>query len=409
MHKLHLPRLGQTMERGTILRWFKKEEDSFDVGEVLYEVETEKVVSEIEAKLPGTLAHITAPEGEELPVGTLLAVVADPGEELSDEEIQAAISEEESVSEPTVAEDLEQAQEEREPAPTEVPPKGSRARAMPKARARARELGVDLSAVEGTGRGGVITAEDVERAASALTGPSASGAEDAGPKVRERRPLRGGARAMAEVVSRSWREVPQFVQMVELDASALVRRRREEARGIKETYGVDLSYTDLLLEALVSAVEEEPLANSSLRDDEVIIYEDVNLSVAVAAERGLLVPVVHHAQRLSLGDLAVRFRELASKAREGRLSSEDVEGGTITLSNLGMHGVEGGTPLVTSPQSTVAFFGTVVEKPWVVEGRVEVRSVMSLSVGYDHRILDGATAARFTTALRKKLEGAKQP
>ena len=188
----------------------------------------------------------------------------------------------------------------------------------------------------------------------------------------------------------------------------LVKRRREEAEGIKQTYGVNLSYTDLLLEALVSSVEEEPLANSSLRDDEVLLYEDVNISVAVAAETGLLVPVIHHAQRLSLGDLAVRFRELASKAREGRLSSEDVEGGTITLSNLGMHRVEGGTPLVTSPQAAVAFFGAIVEKPWVVEGRVEIRPVMSLSVGYDHRILDGATAARFTTTLRRRLEGTRE-
>jgi pyruvate dehydrogenase E2 component (dihydrolipoamide acetyltransferase) len=276
---------------------------------------------------------------------------------------------------------------------------------MPKARARARELGVDISVVEGTGRGGAITAEDVERAAASVAGPSDGGAQDTGPKIRERRLLRGAARTMAEVVSRSWLEVPQFVQMVELDASALLKRRREEAEGIKETYGVNLSYTDVFLEALVSAVEEEPLANSSLRDDEVVIYEDVNVSVAVAAETGLLVPVIHRAQRLSLGDLAVRFRELASKAREGRLSSEDVEGGTITLSNLGMHGVEGGTPLVTSPQAAVAFFGAIVEKPWVVEGRLEVRPVMALSVGYDHRILDGATAARFTTALRRRLEG----
>ncbi len=389
------------MEKGTIQHWHRREGDSFEIGDVLYEVETEKVVSEVEAKLPGTLARVTAAEGEELPVGTLLAVVADPGEHLSQEDIEATIAEEAS-DETSVDEGTQQVRKKREPAPDRTSQRGGRVRAMPKARARARELGIDLAAVEGTGRGGTVTAEDVEKAAS--TTATSDVEVETGPGTRERRPLRGAARTMAEVVSRSWREVPQFVQMVELDASTLVRRRRDEAGAVKESHGVDLSYTDLFLEALVSAVEEEPLANSSLKDNEIILYEDVNVSVAVAAGTGLLVPVISKAQTLSLGDLAVRFREVAARAREGRLSSKDVEGGTITLSSLGMHGVESGTPLVTAPQAAIAFFGAIVERPWVVDGRMEVRPVMSLSIGYDHRILDGVTAGRFTTALRRRLE-----
>lgn len=398
MHKLHLPRLGQTMEKGTILRWAKEEGDSFELGEVLFEVETDKLASEVEAKLPGTLARITVPEGEEHLVGTLLAVVADPGEEPSDEQIEEAIAEESAASEEAPVEEPTKPPDESGAAPARAAGDGERVRAMPRARAKARELDVDLQTIEGSGKGGVITTEDVEAAAAGKE------SEDGGPKVLERRPLSGLGKTMAEVVSRGWREIPQFVQMVELDASALVERRRRKAAEIKQSHGVDLSYTDLFLEAVVGAVEDEPLANSSLVDGEILMYEDVNVSMAVATDAGLLVPVVWQTQGLSLGELASKFREVAEKARTGSLSSEDLEGGTITLSNLGMHGVEAGTPLVTLPQAAVVFFGAMVERPVAVDGRVEIRSALSISIGFDHRILDGASAARFTRALRRRLE-----
>lgn len=382
------------MERGTILRWAKREGEPFEIGEILYEVESEKAVNEIEAKLPGTLARITVGEGEECPVGTLLAVVADPGETLSEEEIEAAIAEESGAGTPAVP---ETGSGDRMPSPVR---ERRRVRAMPRARALARELGVELAAIEGTGQGGAITVEDVRRAAGAAPGD--------GPRVRERRPLGGVGRTMAQVVTRSWHEVPQFVQMVQLDAGALVERRRSLAAEIKRAYSVDLSYTDLLLEAVAVAVEEEPLANSSLVDGEIVVYEDVNVSVAAATGAGLLVPVVKRVQTLELGELAVRLREVLERARGSRLSAEDTAGGTITLSNLGMYGVEGGTPLVTHPQATVVFAGAIVERPWVVSGRIEARPVLSLSVGFDHRILDGVAAARFTTALKRRLERPNQ-
>ncbi|ABG03326.1 catalytic domain of components of various dehydrogenase complexes [Rubrobacter xylanophilus DSM 9941] len=394
MHKLHLPRLGQTMERGTILRWARREGEPFEVGDILYEVESEKAVNEIEAKLPGTLARITVEEGQECPVGTLLAVVADPGETLSEEEIEAAIAEEGGREAPAASGGGTGVR-----APSSARAQ-RRVRAMPKARALARELGVELAAVEGTGQGGAITVEDVRRAAGAAPGE--------GPRVRERRPLGDVGRTMARVVTRSWHEVPQFVQMVQLDASALVGRRRELAGQIKRSHGVDLSYTDLLLEAVAGAAGEEPLANSSLVDGEILLYEDVNVSVAVATGSGLLVPVVRWAQALELGELAARLREVLERARSGRLSAEDTAGGTITLSNLGMYGIEGGTPLVTHPQAAVVFAGAIVERPWAVSGRVEVRPTLTLSVGFDHRILDGVAAARFTTALRRRLESPNQ-
>lgn len=400
MHNVYLPRLGQTMENGTVQAWMKGEGDSFEVGDVLYEVETEKVVTEVEAKQPGTLARIVVREGEERPAGTVLAIAADPGEELSEEEIENALAEADAATDKEAAGEVgqEPARTGEEAAPARA---GGKVRAMPKARKLARELGVDLAAVKGTGRNGSITVGDVRAAADGASDGDETGAAG-GPRVAEKQPLSVLGRTMAEVVSRSWREVPQFVQMVELDASALVERRRAEAESAE---GASPSYTDLLIEAMVGAVGEEPLANASFAEgEEIVVYRDVNVSMAVATEAGLVVPVVRRAQELSLEELAAATRGVAGKAREGRLAAEDVEGGTTTLSNLGMLGVEAGTPLVTAPQATVVFAGAVVEKPWAVDGKVELRPALTLSIGYDHRVLDGATAARFTTALRRRLE-----
>lgn len=406
MHKVYLPRLGQTMEKGTVQAWMKEEGDSFEVGDVLYEVETEKVVTEVEAKQPGTLARIVVPEGEERPAGTVLAIAADPGEELSEEEIEAAISEADGATgeEPAEAPAEESVEALASSGGEEATSHaGGKVRAMPKARSLAREMGVDLATVEGSGRNGSITVGDVRAAAD---GGRDEGRDETdateGPRVAERRSLSGLGKTMAEVVSRSWREVPQFVQMVELDASALVERRRAEA---ERAEGAAPSYTDLFIEAMVGAVGEEPLANASFADEEIVVYRDVNVSLAVATESGLVVPVVRRAQELSLEDLAAATRGVAEKSREGRLTAEDVEGGTITLSNLGMLGVEAGTPMVTAPQAAVVFAGAIIEKPWVVDGKVEIRPALTLSIGYDHRVLDGATAARFTAALRRRLEG----
>ena len=416
------------MERGTVLRWFKAEGDSYEIGESLYEVETEKVVSEIEAKLPGTLCRILVSE-EELPVGTLLAVVADPGEQLSEEDLEAAVKEEQDEAEQVAEVGVE---DEEDPDKTPVSGasgsdtdgqsgpntegrgassgSGRRVRAMPKARSLATKLGIDLASVEGTGRGGSVTADDVRGAASQGAASRGDGEADRSSAsgvatVSEKRPLGSIGKTMAETVSRSWSEVPQFVQMVELDASGLVERRKQQLGEVKHHHGVDLSYTDLFLEALVLAVGEEPLVNSSFGDDEIIIYEDLNVSVAVATNVGLLVPVLHKAQEMSLGERAVALQELGERARAGKLASTDFEGGTITLSNLGMHGVEGGTPLVTSPQAVVVFVGAMVERPWVVDGEILPRPTISISAGFDHRVLDGVSAARFTTAFRRELEG----
>lgn len=262
---------------------------------------------------------------------------------------------------------------------------------MPSLRALARKLGIDLAGVTASGADGTITVADVE-AAAASAGPVA--------KVRERRPLRGIARTMADNVARSWREVPQFVQQITVDATDLLRRREAAA-----STGNRVSLTDLLVAAVAGAAIEVPEANATFAGEEIILYADVNVSVAVATDRGLVVPVVREAQALRPAEIGARIRELAAQAKAGTLTGDDLSGGTITVSNLGMAGVETGFPLVNAPQAVIVFAGAVVERPAVVDGQIVVQPQLGLGIGYDHRVLDGATAARFTAALRTAIEG----
>lgn len=406
MHILHLPRLGQTMRSGVINRWYVAEGEPFEVGDILYELETDKMNTDVEAKLAGTLARLVAETGAEVPIGTTLAVVADPGETLSEEDIAAAIARDQAGPAgdgATTGQPAGSVTPDAAPRPASAPAPG-RVRAMPRARVLAAERGLDLAAITGTGTDGAITVADVQKAAAA--GPQdsqgADGEEPGSPAVRERRPVKGIAKAMAENVSRSWREVPQFVQQARVDASAL---RRRSARAADQ--GAPVSLTALLISAIARAVEAVPEANASFHGEQIVLYSDVNVSVAVATSQGLTIPVLHGVHKLDLAGIASGLRDLAGRADAGQLGPGDFVGGTITVSNLGMFGVENGFPLVNAPQAAIVFAGAVTDQPAAVNGQVVVRPELGIAIGYDHRVLDGATAARFTSALRGALEAAE--
>lgn len=388
MHTLMLPRLGQTMEAGTIVTWFVQEGQAYEVGDLLYEVETEKNRVEVEAKLPGTIAKLAVPEDEQVPVGALLAVVADPGEQLSDEQVQAALQAtagQEEV-EAAVAPATAAAAADRGQAAGAA--RRGPARAMPRAKRLAAELGVDLATVVGTGPDGTITEADVRQAG------------EQGVAVRERRPVRGIAKAQAEQMTRSW-QIPQFSQDVEVDVGNL-RQRRARLRD----QGVQATVTDLVIDAVVGAVAKVPEVNSTFTGEEIIVYEPVNVSVAVATDAGLVVPVLHDCQAKSLKERAAGLTAIAARARAGALTPEDSTGGTITVSNLGTAGVETGVPLLNAPQACIVFTGATVDKPVVRDGQVTIRPMMHVVIAYDHRVLDGLTASRFTAAVREALEAA---
>jgi len=414
VHLLHLPRLGQTMQAGTITTWLTDAGTAYDIDAELYEVETEKNSVEIVAKLPGTILRIVAPTAEEMPVGALLAVVADPGEQPDDTAVEALIAadlaEIAKAAQGTDAATDVVAPVAAAPTASTVPAPSAEAsdnrmiRALPKARAMAAAAGLGLATVIGTGPGGSVTVADVE---SALAGRSANTNADtanadtalAGAAVAERRPLTSVTRAMATVLTSSWRDVPQFVQQIRVDATQMKATRAELA-----DKGVRVSFTDILVAAVAGAAREVPEANAQFTPDAIHIMADVNVTVAVDTDAGLLVPVVSQADTLDLAGVGARLRDLSERARERRLTPAESVGGTITVSNLGAAGVETGIPLVAAPQATIVFAGAIIDSAVVVDGAVTVRPLMGLGIGYDHRVLDGATAARFTAALKRRLE-----
>lgn len=423
MLKLILPRLGQTMEEARLEAWMIGPGIAFSAGHVLYEVETEKVTTGVEATVDGTLVRRLVDDGAELHVGAVLAVIAEPGEEPTEAEIDAFLD------------GADMATPEAPPGSADAsdiasPPRHSVVRAMPRTRALARELGVDLSGLEPDQRSGRVTEEAV-RAASKPTpipdiqqqvapSPSPTTAvipapvmrapdrapQDAlpemagGPAIREARPIGPVGRRMAEVLTKSWATVPQFSQSVTVDTSPWPARRAR----MREQTGLDIGYTDLMIAALVRAVQDVPEINSSFAGDVLRIYHDINISLAVDSPQGLQVPVLHRLQELSDAGRARVLRERTGQARDGSLSLDDVTGGTITLSNLGMYGIEGGVPLVTFPQTCIVFIGTISKQVVPVGDAIGIRPMCPIVCSFDHRAVDGATAARFMAALKRHLQ-----
>ena len=419
MHTLTLPRLGQTMTKGTLVEWRVEEGQSYEEGDELYVIETDKSSLDVEATLPGTIRQRVAEPGQELPVGALLAVVADPGEQLHDEDVEAVVREadgkpDQEAGGETSAGTATQTGSDRdengavgsqeaaasslERSPRSAP-SGSRPRATPRAKRLAGELSVDLTTVEGTGRDGTITEDDVRNAAGRPSAAEPSAAA-AGGRVRERRRLTGLAKTVAEQMTRSWL-VPQFSQDIEIDAAPLQRRRQRLAED-----GVAVSFTDLLIEGLLAGVAAVPEVNATYDAGELVVYDSVDVSVAVATDRGLVVPVLRDCDAEGLASRAQRLADLVAQARQAALGPDAFSGGTITISNLGMSGIETGVPLINAPQTCILFAGSVIDKPIALAGDVVVSPRMRLVAAYDHRAIDGVRGAEFLTAVRDALSAA---
>jgi pyruvate dehydrogenase E2 component (dihydrolipoamide acetyltransferase) len=388
MFRIQLARLGQTMEQGTIVQWLKKEGDTLAIGEDLYEVETEKAIVPVQATQPGRLIKIVSTAGSTIPVGAVLAIAADPGEEPRAEEI-VRLTQQSAESSPTEA-----GSGTTEPAAAQAAQATNKAMAVPAARALAKELGVDLSSVKGSGPDGVIVSEDVRRAA-ALRAPVAAAQQST-----RRSPLSPIARSMISAVQRGW-QIPQFTQVALVDASDL-QRRKSDAGGA-------ISYMDLFLDALVSAAQQVPEAVCSLHGEEVWHHEEINVTIATATDSGLHAPVLRNAGAMNLKARCEAWRALVDKARRGKLAPDDVTGGVIALSNLGTRGVDTGTALLAPGHALIAFFGALKSRALVVDGQVQARPSVHISITYDHRLLDGVMAARFTSAMVAAISGLKDP
>jgi pyruvate dehydrogenase E2 component (dihydrolipoamide acetyltransferase) len=421
--ELTLPRLGQGMESGTIVRWLKSEGDSVEKGEALYELDTEKVTQEVEADAGGVLLRILAQEGEEIEVGKPVAVVGEKGEEIADEPaaggeatdgraarpVEEDVAEEGSPGEARAperergraasAEPAEPAERETEVKEPAVPrADGGRVKASPLARRIARERGIELVGITGTGPEGRVVAEDVERAAATVApAPAAPGAPAEAVEVEKLSTLR---RTLARRLTQGW-EVPAFQISMTADmtrAQALRERLVERAEGTRPTV------TDVLTKACAAALMRHRAVNARFAEDAVELYATANIGLAVAIQKGLIVPVIPACEAKSISELAAAREALVERARQGKLQQADLEGGTFTISNLGMYGVEEFVAVLNPPQAAILAVGAIEPRPRVEAGEVVVRPLMHMTLTCDHRAVDGATAAEFLGTVKAFLE-----
>jgi pyruvate dehydrogenase complex dihydrolipoamide acetyltransferase long form len=397
---IQMPKLGHTMTEGTVIQWHKRPGEKIREGESILTIETDKAQVEIEAPAAGVFAKLIAAEGLVVPVGGPLGVITAEGEAVPAEfdrlaspaGVAAATSTNSSTSK------IETAQPQRAAS--------KRVIASPRAKRLAAERGLDLASIAGTGADGMVTEDDVTRAAgqgASTPAPAATATNlSAGATAPVRREKLTRIQAVgARNLTASWNSIPHFVQMGRVDMSRALAARKTLGDG-----GTKVGITDLILAAAVQALKENPRINANYENGEMLIFDRVNLGVAVDTPEGLIVPVVHDADRLELPALSARVAELAARARGRQLRPTDLEGATFTVSNLGAYGVENGTPVIFAPQVALMFVGAIRDEVVAIDGHIEVRPAMHISIAYDHRGIDGATASRFTTRVKAILEAA---
>jgi pyruvate dehydrogenase E2 component (dihydrolipoamide acetyltransferase) len=396
--EIKLPRLGQGMESGTIVKWLKSEGDKVEKGEPLYELDTDKVTQEVEADASGVLLKIAVAEGE-VPVGRTIAVIGEQGEavevaEDAQEERSPARAGEEGRERGRAA-SVEQVTEIRQP-----PTPNGRIKASPLARRIARERGIDLSNVAGTGPEGRVVAEDVERAA-ATGAPAPVLAAAPVSKDVEVEQLSSMRKTIARRLTEAWQApVFQLGITVDMGRALAVRKRLVElhADGSKPTV------SDLLTKVCAMALMRHRAVNALYKGDAIELHPTANVGIAVAIPNGLVVPVIRGCERKTIAEIAAARAELVDRARGGRLQQGDLDGGTFTISNLGMFGIERFIAVLNPPQAAILAVGATEDKPVVVDGEVVVRPRMELTLTCDHRAIDGATGAQFLGDVKAFLE-----
>ncbi len=390
--KLVMPKLGLTMETGKVGSWRKKEGDEVKKGEVVADILTEKIEYELESPADGILYKILVKEGEEVPPGTVIGIVAAVGETLTEADIER-------LSEP---EEVEEEAEEKKPEvkPERKEPEKTRVIASPAAKKLAKELGVDLSKVKGTGPRGRITREDVLKYAESLKKEPEVQKEAPSVKTEKFIPFEGIRGTIKKRLTQAW-QAPRVAETVEVDATNLVKFREK----VKNRWAdVKISYNDILMKAIANVLKDFPYMNGLVRDDGIELVDEVNLSMAVDTDRGLVSPVIKKADEKSLVELAREARTLAEKARTGKLEFQDLEGGTFSVSNLGAYDIEWFTPVLNPPQIGIIGIGAIKERPVVIDGGLHIKPTVKLTLVFDHRAVDGAPAAAFLKALKDYLE-----
>ena len=406
--EIKMPQLGLTMEEGTVERWLKAEGDAVKAGEPLLEITTDKLTNEVEAETDGVLLKIVAPEGADVPVQGLLGYIGQPGEQVG-EPAPAAPAAPAAAPAATAAPAA--------PAAETAPARDRKIRISPLARKIARQMGVDYTAVAGTGPSGRIikrdilaAAESAPKAAPAAQKAAAAAAAPAGTAFPVKNlelmegdtveKLTGMRKVVAQRMYTSAVEIPTVTQTVKIDVTALLAFRKQ----LREA-GHPFSVNDLVLKAVAKALRQHPEMLVSLDGEQIIRRAHVNLGMAVALDTGLIVPVIRDADLLSLEALSATAKDLAERARTNQLGADEYKGSTFTVSNLGMFGVESFTPIINQPDAAILGVNCT-EDELVMEddGTIAKHQVMRISLTFDHRLLDGAVAAKFEMAVRELLE-----
>lgn len=384
MDTVNLPKLGQTMEEAVIEKWHVKEGDTVKKGDILLEITTDKATLEVESYVSGTVRKLLAEDGETKSVGTPIAFIGSPDEEIPD------ISR---LQKPAPA----KAAPETAPAPAkkETPAasgKPDRVRATPRAKKLARDLGVDISTLTGTGPGGRITEDDVKSAGAGGSAPAVS------VKGVKKQPLSAMRRVIAENMSRSSQEAPHFYLMTEIDMTKSVELRAK----LKAESNV--SYNDMIVKACATGLSEMSGVNSTWMGDGVGIRDSVGVGLAVSVDDGLIVPVIRNADKKELKEIASDSADLIKRARDKKLTPDEYGNGSLTISNLGMLGIDSFLPIINLGESVILGIGRIADKAVVVDGEICVRKMMNVTLSCDHRVVDGSLGAQFLTRVKELLE-----
>lgn len=408
--EIKMPQLGESVTEGTVGRWLKAVGDHVEKYEPLLEVVTDKVDTEITSEAEGVLLSISVQEGETVGVGTVLAVIGEEGEAVP-AETQAAPAQAAAVEPPAPT---KPAAERADGKPARKSP--GAARISPVVGRIAAEHGINVDDVPGTGRGGRVTKKDIlrfieerERQREAAPPPPARPPEEVPAAVPgeiiELTPMR---RRIAEHMVLSKHTAPHVTSVMEVDMSAVARYREAHKAEFEQREGVKLTYMPFVIQAVVEGLQEHPLVNSSFTDEGIELKKEINIGIAVALDQGLIVPVIKNASDKSLAGLAKAVNDLATRARNRQLHPDEVHGGTFTITNHGAAGTLLGTPIINQPQAAILGTGVVQKRPVVVEvdgvDAIAIKPMMYLSLSFDHRILDGATADAFLADVKRRLE-----
>jgi pyruvate dehydrogenase E2 component (dihydrolipoamide acetyltransferase) len=430
-----IPMLGITVEKGKIIEWLKNEGDPVEKGESIFVVEADKVTTEVESPASGILAKILLPEGVEVPVLTVVGVITMPGEEVPAHYLKAAAD-----AAATAPSGPEAAVAKPSPSAPAVQTAENVIRIVPAARKLAREKGFELNALTGTGPDGVILFKDVQTAAAtaaestarvstlarrhaaqkgvSLAGVQGTGlrgrvmradveraiAEETAPRLGKVIPMDTMRQVIARRMSESAFSAPHIYFFTDVGMDSLLRFREEILADFEARYGRNISINDFLIKAVALNIADLPILNATIRDKEIHILSDINISLAVALPDGLIVPAIARADKAGLAEIADQRTDLVNRARSGKLTMEEIERGTFTISSLAQYDITKFTAIINPPQSGILSVGKTREELYLLNGEVAVRKVATFGLAVDHRIIDGVVAAQFLQSLKLKLE-----